>query len=91
MELLEWLIGMIYPGFDLDADFKNIFDDDPHIHRIKRINVVLWQLGVMPMSKHTKNLDYVKYTQGLLGPESSLNLLYDLTELASSKFSPNIQ
>lgn len=42
------------------------------------------------MSKHTKNLDYVKYTQGLLGAESSLNLIFDLTELAASKFSPKI-
>lgn len=27
----------------------------------------LWRLGVMPLSKHTKNLDYEKYIAGLLG------------------------
>lgn len=36
----------------------------------------------MPVSKHTKNLDYDKFIQGLLGYESSLNLIYSLTELA---------
>lgn len=34
------------------------------------------------MSKFTKNLDYKKYVFGLLGYESAINLIYDLTELA---------
>lgn len=58
LELIEWLIAIIYPGYNLDSDYKNSYDDDPHIHKVKRLKIILWQLGVMPMSKHTKNLDY---------------------------------
>ena len=42
------------------------------------------------MSKHTKNLDYDKYVAGLLGVESAVNLIFDLSQLAASKFSTNI-
>lgn len=42
------------------------------------------------MSKHTKNLDYDKYVEGLLGYESSVGLIYSLTELADEKFAPGI-
>lgn len=27
----------------------------------------LWKLGVLPFSRHTGNLDYEKYVEGLLG------------------------
>lgn len=73
---------MIYPGYTLDSDYKNTYDDDPHRHKVIRYKLILWQLGVMPMSKHTKNLDYEKYIDGLLGYESAVNLIYDLCELA---------
>lgn len=29
--------------------------------KIKKLNSVLWRLGVMPVTKFTKNLDYNKY------------------------------
>ena len=32
----------------------------------------------MPFSKHSKNLDYGKYVQGLLGFESSVKLIANL-------------
>lgn len=38
----------------------------------------LWRLGVLPFTKHTTNLDYEKYMDGLLGYESSINLIHNL-------------
>ncbi len=38
----------------------------------------LWKLGVMPFSKHTANLDYEKYIEGLLGYENSVKLIHNL-------------
>lgn len=35
----------------------------------------------MPFSKHTKNLDYEKYVDGLLGYENAVNLVFNLCEL----------
>lgn len=67
LELIEWLIAMIYPGYQLDSEYKNSYDDDAYLNKVKRLSLVLWQLGVMPVAKHTKNLDYYKYVEGLLG------------------------
>ena len=61
LELVEWLIAVVYPGYKLDEEYRGVYDDDPHLHRVKKYAVVLWQLGVMPVSKFTKNLDYIKY------------------------------
>lgn len=69
---------MIYPGYKLDAQYKNIYEDDPRIMVIRRLSCVLWKIGVMPVTKFTKNLDYDKYVEGLIGEESSVNLIYDL-------------
>ena len=44
----------------------------------------------MPITKYTKNLDYDRYVEGLLGVECAVNLLYDLAKLAEQKFMPNI-
>lgn len=82
LELIEWLIAIIYPGYKLEEEYRNCYHEDPELHRIRRLGIILWRLGVMPVSKHTKNLDYDKFIQGLLGYESSLNLIYSLTELA---------
>lgn len=41
----------------------------------------------MPYTKFTKNLDYNKYIEGLLGEENAVNLIYDLATLASQKYS----
>ena len=38
----------------------------------------LWKLGVMPFSKHTKNLDYEKYLEGLIGLENAISLVHNL-------------
>jgi hypothetical protein len=35
----------------------------------------------MPFSKHTRNLDYEKYLEGLIGYENSINLIYNLCML----------
>jgi hypothetical protein len=43
--------------------------------------VWLWKLGVMPYSKHTKNLDYWKYVEGLIGQENAIGLVYNLCTL----------
>lgn len=67
LELIEWLISIIYPGYRLDSEYKNSYDDDAYLNKVKRLSLVLWQLGVMPVAKHTKNLDYHKYVEGLLG------------------------
>lgn len=37
---------------------------------------------MMPITKYTKNLDYDRYVEGLLGVECAVNLLYDLAKLA---------
>lgn len=37
------------------------------MHRVKKYMVILWQLGVMPVSRYTKNLDYGRYVEGLIG------------------------
>ena len=42
----------------------------------------------MPFSKHTKNLDYLKCIEGVLGYENAVNLIYNMAELAESKFKP---
>jgi hypothetical protein len=39
----------------------------------------LWKIGVMPVNKHTKNLDYKKYVQAMLGYENAINLIYNMT------------
>jgi hypothetical protein len=43
----------------------------------------LWKIGVMPYSKHTQNLDYQRYVEGLLGFENAVNLIFNLCQLAS--------
>jgi len=42
----------------------------------------LWRIGVMPVNKHTKNLDYKKYVQGMIGYENAVVLIHQLVELA---------
>jgi hypothetical protein len=32
----------------------------------------------MPFSKHSKNMDYEKYVEGLLGYENAVNLIFNL-------------
>ena len=44
----------------------------------------LWQLGVMPFNKHTGNLDYEKYVEGLLGHENAVELIYNLCLLVKA-------
>lgn len=61
LDLIEWLLAIIYPGYNLDSEYKNSYEDDAHVHKIKRYSITLWQIGVMPVTKHTKNLDYHKY------------------------------
>jgi hypothetical protein len=89
LQLIEWLIAAIYPGYSLDPDYRSCRDPDPHILKLKQLTGVLWQLGVMPFSKFTRNLDYLNYVEGVLGNENAVNLLFDLTELAESKFLGN--
>ena len=36
----------------------------------------------MPVTKHTKNLDYLKYVRGQLGYENAIVLIHSLVELA---------
>ena len=33
-------------------------------------------MGLLPLSKHTKNLDYSKYVEGLLGFEGAVTLVH---------------
>lgn len=40
----------------------------------------------MPVSRHTRNLDYRAYVEGLLGEETAMGLLLDLGEMAQAKF-----
>jgi hypothetical protein len=40
----------------------------------------------MPFSKHTVNLDYEKYLEGLLGYENAVNLIYNLSVLLKDSF-----
>lgn len=35
-------------------------------------------MGMLPISKHTRNMDYSKYVEGLLGFEASVTLIYKL-------------
>ena len=60
-------------------------DKDNHL---KLLCLSLWKIGVMPFSKHTKNLDYLKCIEGVLGYENAVNLIYNMAELAESKFKP---
>lgn len=32
-----------------------------------KIVKALWKIGIMPVNKHTKNLDYKKYVQATIG------------------------
>ena len=90
LELIQWLVATINPWYDQDPSYKHSYDDNPHQHKLKKICISLWQLGVMPFSKHTKNLDYLKYVEGLLGYESSVRLISNLVEVGESKFSSNL-
>ena len=50
--------------------------------QVVKIMKCLWKIGVMPVNKHTKNLDYKKYVQATLGYENAVTLIYNLVELA---------
>ena len=90
LELIEWLVVMINPWYDQDPCYRHCYDQDPLQHQLKRLCISLWQLGAMPYSKHTKNLDYPRYVQGLLGRDSSVKLILNLTQLGEAKFSPSL-
>ena len=49
---------------------------------IQKLMKTLWKIGVMPVNKHTKNLDYKKYLQATIGYENAVSLIFSLTELA---------
>lgn len=49
---------------------------------LQKIIKALWRVGVMPVNKHTKNLDYKKFVQATVGYENAVNLIFNLVELA---------
>lgn len=55
-----------------------ITEKDP----LQKIIKSLWRIGVMPVNKHTKNLDYKKYVKATIGYENAVNLIFTLVELA---------
>ena len=74
-------MSIIYPSYNIEPDYK-IINSSTREGKIKQLCLSVWKLGCMPFSKHTKNLDYEKCIEGLLGYENSVNIVYNLTVLA---------
>lgn len=72
MQLVEWLVAVVMPEY---REMQWYVGEKDHVVRLMRC---LWRVGVMPVNKHTKNLDYKKYLQATLGYENAVSLISNL-------------
>jgi hypothetical protein len=58
----------------------NVIGGNEKEERVKRLKLLLLQLGVAVTNRQMKNLDLSKVIEGISGAESSVYLLYKLTK-----------
>lgn len=64
----------------LDTIRMNVIGGNEKEERIKRLKLLLLQLGVAVTNRQMKNMDLSKVIEGISGAESSVYLIYKLTK-----------